>query len=165
MFTTKCVFWLITPCLQAKSYQWRYVGFLKTWIFNTDIRIDRLAGRSEENIGKYSEGGSWTAGRRWKGGGSVWLLSVQIIWICVWFAGLILVSINMFIRSNSYIKQWNSLVLARLVQSTCFISLELARSEECYHFWIGVMNVTWFFVLLCNLFPLTISVFVFACVL
>jgi hypothetical protein len=59
--------------------------------------------------------------------------------VCVSFAGLILMLINKFVRSN-YVKQSNSLVFAGLVLSTCFISLELDCSGECYHFWIGVLN-------------------------
>jgi hypothetical protein len=43
--------------------------------------------------------------------------------VCLSLAGLILMLINKFIRSNSYIKQSNSLVFAGLVQSICFISL------------------------------------------
>ena len=165
VFTTKCVFRRFTACLQVNSYQWRYVAFLKPWIVNTDIRIDRLAGRLEGNIGKYGEGGSWMARRRYKGSGSVWQFSadsLQKIWVCVSTAGLNLMLINKFKRptatSSNQIRwysqgsysqhasfHWSLLVVESDIISGLDLWISLDFSSHCVIY-----------------FPLTTSVFVFA---
>jgi hypothetical protein len=78
------------------------VAFLKTWIFNTDIRTDRLAWRSEENRGMYGEGGTITRRRGWKWGGFVCLLSadsLQNILVGVSLPSLILMLTSMYVRT------------------------------------------------------------------